>query len=463
MSDTNCNSIAAISTPAGIGGIAIIRISGPSSLSVLERLFLSKAFQKEKKDRYLYYGKIINRTGDILDEALAVYLKAPRTYTREDMVEIHCHGGFACVKAVLEAVLEQEVRPAEPGEFTKRAFLNGRLDLVQAESVMDLINSASDMSREAALTQLSGKLSLRIQSMRNELLTLMAHIEASIDYPEHEMETWNREIILSKGNELRHQMEDLLKTWDRGRMVKEGIETVILGRPNVGKSSLLNLFSGSQRAIVTDIPGTTRDLLQEYINLDGITLKLVDTAGIRSTEDTIEKMGVERSRQAAATADLLLIMLDASEPLRPEDREILTLAKDRKAIIILNKADLPTALSHDDVQEEIPTRPQVNILSLSVLKEQGMEGLYSLIKDMFFQGDIRLNDQLCIQNIRQKQALSEAAESINMALDTIEAGLPEDLAAIDLRQCYEALGRITGEALEDDLIDKIFSEFCLGK
>lgn len=451
------DTIAAISTPVGNGGISIVRISGSEAIETANKLFIPRKGKPlaERKSHTISYGNLVYK-GEVCDEVLVSLMRAPNTYTREDVVEINCHGGIRAVTAVLEAVLKSGARLAEPGEFTKRAFLNGRLDLTQAEAVIDIINAKTDKSREAALKRLDGRLCRKIKALREDILTMIAHIEAAIDYPEHDDETMTYSMIADGVHRVSGTVQSLIDGADIGRIYNEGIKTVILGRPNVGKSSLLNAVIDEERAIVTDIPGTTRDVLEELINIGGIPLKLIDTAGIRDTDNAIEKIGVEKSRKLAEEADLVLLMLDGSREMTDEDRELISLSEDKKRIVLINKTDLEQKIDADEISILDP-------IFVSVKTDMGIERLYDRIKEMFLKGDIAENDEALISNERNKNSLYKAKLHLDNVLETVNNRMPEDFISMDLTQAYEALGEITGESLEEDIIDKIFSEFCLGK
>lgn len=456
LSDT----IAAIATPVGSGGIGIVRISGEKAIDIASGLFVpnrGKAL-KDRKSHTISYGKIVYN-GRECDEVLVSIMRAPNTYTCEDVAEINCHGGIRAMTAVLDAVLKSGARQAEAGEFTKRAFLNGRIDLTQAEAVIDIINASTDSGREEALKRLDGRLCVKIRAMREKILVMLANIEAAINYPEHDDETMTYDSIAKGCRELKAEIEELISGADIGRIYNEGIKTVILGRPNVGKSSLLNAVIDEERAIVTDIPGTTRDVLEELINIGGIPLKLVDTAGIRDTDNVIEKIGVEKSRRFAREADLVLLMLDGSREISSEDRELMELSKSKKRIVLVNKSDLKQELDLDKIRNMTDCEPIV----MSVKTEEGIEKLYEKIKEMFFGGNLDTESDVLISRERNKNSLFKADSYLDNVLETVESHMPEDFVSMDLTEAYEALGEITGEALEEDIIDKIFSEFCLGK
>ena len=454
------DTIAALSTPAGSGGIGIVRISGPDAVEVADRLFVPAKGKPlgERKSHTVSYGKIVYE-GRVCDEVLVSIMRAPNTYTREDIAEINCHGGIRSVTAVLEAVLRSGARLAEPGEFTKRAFLNGRIDLTQAEAVADIISAKTDKSRETALKRLDGSLCVKIRALREKILLMLANIEAAIDYPEHDDETMTYESVANGSRELMSELDRLIAGADTGRIYKEGIKTVILGKPNVGKSSLLNAAVDEERAIVTDIPGTTRDVLEELININGIPLRLTDTAGIRDTDNPIEKIGVEKSRSLADEADLVLLMLDGSRPLDDKDRELINLSENKNRIVIINKSDLVQCI---DISE-ITTLTGSDPIAVSVKQDSGLELIYERIRSMFLGGSIAADDEVLISSERNKNSLYKAKQFLYNVIETVDNRMPEDLISIDLTQAYEALGEITGETLDEDIIDKIFSEFCLGK
>lgn len=459
------DTIAAIATSFGEGGIGIIRISGDNAFNIANKIFV--AFDKNKKDikieeyksHSLTYG-VIKDNDEIIDEVLLAVMKAPKTYTCENVIEINCHGGKSSVKRVLNTVLKNGARIAERGEFTKRAFLNGRIDLSKAEAVIDIINAKTDMGHKLALNKLEGKLKEKIEEYRNNIITMTAHIEASIDYPEHDDETMTYNMIEEKTKELIKKVEKLLKTADTGRIVKEGIKTVILGKPNVGKSSILNILLNEDRAIVSDIAGTTRDVLKEDLNINGVALNIVDTAGIRKTDDKIEKIGVEKSKEYAQEADLILLVLDNSKPLDKEDIEILDFIKNKKTLILINKTDLKGNLNIDNLKEYIQ---KDNIFMLSAKEDLGFDELKNKIETLFFDGEINIDEDILISNERNKNSLYNCIQSLKNVLNTVDLKMPEDFISMDLIEAYRYLGEITGESLEEDVIDKIFSEFCLGK
>lgn len=453
--------IAAISTAMSASGIGIVRISGEDAMNVIARIYRSKNGRKnikEVKTHTIHYGYIYD--GDeTVDEVLVMVMRGPKTYTGEDTVEIDCHGGVYAMKRVLETVLKNGAHVAEPGEFTKRAFLNGRLDLSQAEAVMDVIQAKSEVALKSSVEQLKGAVLRAVKEIRGKLLHHIAYIETALDDPEHfDLEGYPQE-LLEVAEEQKKKVQKLLKSADDGKMIQEGIRTVILGKPNAGKSSLLNFLVGEDRAIVTEIAGTTRDTLEEYISLHGISLRIIDTAGIRETEDVVEKIGVEKARQMAEKADLILYVVDSSQPLDENDKEIMDLLRGRKSIVIYNKTDLASAVDMGRLREKTGSQ----VIPVSVVEETGIEDLEKAIREMFFQGEISFDDEVYITNARHKTALEEAEKSLEMVTESIEAGMPEDFFSIDLMGAYEALGRILGESLGEDLVNEIFSKFCVGK
>ena len=453
--------IAAISTAMSASGIGIVRISGEDAMNVIARIYRSKNGRKnikEVKTHTIHYGYIYD--GDeTVDEVLVMVMRGPKTYTGEDTVEIDCHGGVYAMKRVLETVLKNGAQVAEPGEFTKRAFLNGRLDLSQAEAVMDVIQAKSEVALKSSVQQLKGSVLRAVKEIRGKLLHHIAYIETALDDPEHfDLEGYPQE-LLEVAEEQKKKVQKLLSSADDGKMIQEGIRTVILGKPNAGKSSLLNFLVGEDRAIVTEIAGTTRDTLEEYISLHGISLRIIDTAGIRETEDVVEKIGVEKARQMAEKADLILYVVDSSQPLDENDQEIMELLRGRKSIVIYNKTDLASAVDMGSLKEKTGSQ----VIPVSVVEETGVEELEKAIREMFFQGEISFDDEVYITNARHKAALEEAEKSLEMVTESIEAGMPEDFFSIDLMGAYEALGRILGESLGEDLVSEIFSKFCVGK
>ena len=453
--------IAAISTAMSASGIGIVRMSGPESMDVISRIYRSKNGGKnikEVKSHTIHYGYIFDGE-EVVDEVLVMVMRAPRTYTGEDTVEIDCHGGVYAMKKVLETVLRNGAQIAEPGEFTKRAFLNGRLDLSQAEAVMDVIQAKSAVALKSSLQQLKGSVLRAIKEIRSSILYQIAFIESALDDPEHISLEGYPEKLRKIVDEEYEKVETLLKSADDGRMIQEGIKTVILGKPNAGKSSLLNFLVGEDRAIVTDIAGTTRDTLEEYISLHGISLRIVDTAGIRETEDVVEKIGVGKAKKMAEDADLILYVVDSSLPLDENDREIMELLGGRKSIVIYNKTDLESVVDIKELKEKTGSP----VIPVSVVEETGITELEEIIKKMFFRGEISFDDEVYITNARHKTALEEALESLKMVRESIETGMSEDFFSIDLMSAYESLGKIVGESVGEDLVNEIFSRFCVGK
>jgi tRNA modification GTPase len=455
------DTIVALATPPGEGGIAVIRISGTQSLEIARRMFVSKGKKRPAfiQERYFHYGLIMDKDENIIDEVLLVYMKAPKTYTREDVVEIHCHGGMIPVRKILELALSEGVRLAEPGEFTKRAFLNGRIDLAQAEGVMDLISAKSEQAARASLEQMEGTLSKKIRSIRDDMLDLLAHIEVTVDYPEEDIEIVFMDEIKERLKAARAECRRLLASSDQGKLIREGIRTVIIGKPNVGKSSLLNALVRENRAIVTDVPGTTRDVIEEYINIKGVLVRILDTAGIRETMDLVEKIGVERSRELTQNADLILLLLDASQPLEKEDTDILEWLHGRKVLILLNKTDRPAAIQEEDVQKITGS----TVIKTSMVDGTGLDRVEDTIYNLVYSGEIGPKNSVLITNNRHKEALIRAERYLGEALQAMDASVPLDMVTIDIRNVWESLGEITGESLTENLIDKIFMEFCLGK
>lgn len=453
--------IAAISTAMSASGIGIVRISGDEAMDVISRIYRSKNGKKnirEVQSHTIHYGFIYDGE-DVVDEVLVMIMRGPHTYTGEDTVEIDCHGGVYAMKKVLETVLKNGAVIAEPGEFTKRAFLNGRLDLSQAEAVMDVIQARNSMALKSSVEQLKGSVQRTVKEIRSRLLYQIAYIESALDDPEHyDLEGYPQELAKIVDKEA-GEITDLLKTADDGRMIQEGIKTVILGKPNAGKSSLLNFLVGEDRAIVTEIEGTTRDILEEYISLNGITLRVIDTAGIRETEDIVEKIGVGKAKQMAEDADLILYVVDSSRPLDDNDEDIIELLSGRKSIVIYNKTDLEPVVNMAKLQE----RTGNPVIPVSIVEEKGIRRLEEEIKNMFFKGELSFNDEVYITNARHKAALEEARESLKLVKNSIDMGMAEDFFSIDLMNAYESLGRIVGESVGEDLVNEIFSKFCTGK
>ena len=455
------DTIAAIATGMTNAGIGIVRISGDDAFLVIDRIYRAKSSDKKlskAESHTVHYGYIYDGD-DIVDEVMVLILKAPNTYTRENTVEIDCHGGYFVTMKVLETVLKNGARAAEPGEFTKRAFLNGRIDLSQAEAVIDIINSSNDFALKASVKQLNGKVSEKIKELRGDIIYNIAFIESALDDPEHiSLDNYNEKLLPIIEN-IETELDTLLKNADNGKVLTEGIKTVIVGKPNAGKSSLLNLLLGEEKAIVTDIAGTTRDILEERIHLDGLDLILVDTAGIRETDDIVEKIGVERAKTHLNDADLIIYVADASKELNQDDEEIIDLIKDKKAIVLLNKTDLKNVLS----QEKLENKTDKRVIPISAKENTGIDDFTDLIKNMFLSGEINYNDEVFITNLRHKEAIIEAYNSIKMVHQSIEDEMPEDFFTIDLMNAYEQLGNIIGEAVNDDLVNEIFSKFCMGK
>lgn len=458
------DTIAAISTPLGEGAIAIVRLSGPDAVSIADRVFHSPNGKKlaDVPTHTIHYGQLHDpQTGNVVEEVMVSVMRAPKTFTREDVVEINCHGGLVSVNRVLQLVLNSGARMAEPGEFTKRAFLNGRIDLSQAEAVMDLIRAKTDKAMNVALNQMEGRLSKLIRKLRQEILEVLAHVEVNIDYPEYDdVEEMTHELLLKKSLYVKQEIEKLLRTSQQGKILREGLSTVIIGRPNVGKSSLLNALVHENKAIVTNIPGTTRDVIEEYVNVRGVPLRLVDTAGIRETEDIVERIGVERSRQVLKEADLILLVLNYSEELTPEDEKLFEAAKGMDVIVIVNKTDLPQKIDMERVQKLANNH---KIVTTSLLEEQGIDELEEAIASLFFEGSIESQDATYVSNSRHIALLNQALNAINDAIAGVEASMPVDMVQIDLTRTWELLGEIIGDSVHESLINQLFSQFCLGK
>ncbi|MEI3267324.1 MAG: tRNA uridine-5-carboxymethylaminomethyl(34) synthesis GTPase MnmE [Frisingicoccus sp.] len=455
------DTIAAVSTGMTPSGIGKVRLSGTSAIEIVDKLYRSPKGKKSLKkvsSHTINYGYIYD--GDqMIDEVLVLVMKAPNSYTTEDVVEIDCHGGVVVMRKILEAVIKYGARPAEPGEFTKRAFLNGRIDLSQAEAVIDIIHSKNEYALNSSVQQLHGNLLNQIKEVRKSVIGSIAFIEAALDDPEHIHADDYGTTLKKQINENLSILEKLLQSCDDGRLLKKGIKTVILGKPNAGKSSLLNYLSGEERAIVTDIAGTTRDTLEEIIQVGGIMLNVIDTAGIRDTSDTVEKIGVEKAKKYASEADLIIYIADGSTSMDENDLEILELIQNKKTIILLNKIDLNLKTT----KSEIEKKTKHPVIEVSVKEQRGLEVFSELIKKMFFEGKLTFNDQIYITNVRHKAAIQEAVDSLKMVLQSIEDDMPEDFFSIDLMNAYEALGRIMGESVGEDLINTIFSDFCMGK
>ena len=454
------DTIAAIATAMSSAGIGIVRISGSEAIEIIQKIFRGKKEKNfaEEKTYTIHYGYIADGE-EIIDEVLVMLMKAPHSYTGEDTVEIDCHGGIYVVKKIMETVIKYGARPAEPGEFTKRAFLNGKMDLSQAEAVIDIIDSKNEYALKSSVSQLKGSVQKKIGEIREEILYHTAFIETALDDPEHISVDGYGETLKKVVDNLLEEIRRLLISADNGRIIKEGIKTVIVGKPNAGKSSLLNVLVGEERAIVTDIEGTTRDVLEENIQLQGVSLNIMDTAGIRETKDVVEKIGVDKAKNHANEADLIIYVADASRPLDDNDEEIIEMIRDKQAIVLLNKSDLDMVVTKEELQEKL-NKPMIVI---SAKEEQGIKELEETLKEMFFHGDISFNDEVYITNIRHKTALQDAAESLEKVLISIENGMPEDFYSIDLLDAYESLGSITGETIGEDLVNEIFSKFCMGK
>ncbi|AUS12230.1 tRNA uridine-5-carboxymethylaminomethyl(34) synthesis GTPase MnmE [Bacillus stercoris] len=458
------DTIAAISTPMGEGAIAIVRLSGPEAIQIADKIYKGPKGKTlgSVESHTIHYGHIVDRPSDrVVEEVMVSVLKAPRTFTREDVIEINCHGGIVTVNQVLQLALREGARLAEPGEFTKRAFLNGRIDLSQAEAVMDLIRAKTDRAMNVAMNQMEGRLSALVRRLRSEILETLAHVEVNIDYPEYDdVEEMTHQILVEKATAVKKEIEALLRTSEQGKILREGLSTVIIGRPNVGKSSLLNSLVHEAKAIVTDIPGTTRDVIEEYVNVRGVPLRLVDTAGIRETEDIVERIGVERSRQVLKEADLILLVLNNSEELSEEDVKLFEAVEGMDVIVILNKTDLEAKIDTERVRELANGRP---VVTTSLLKEEGINDLEEAIQSLFYTGAIESGDLTYVSNTRHISILQQAKRAIEDALSGIEQDVPIDMVQIDLTRCWELLGEIIGDSVHESLIDQLFSQFCLGK
>lgn len=458
---TEFDTIAAISTPPGEGAISIVRMSGEEAVSIAQKVFSGKDLT-QAKSHTINYGHIVDpKTHEEIDEVMVSLMLAPKTFTREDVVEINCHGGIVATNRILQLLLVNGARLAEPGEFTKRAFLHGRIDLTQAESVMDLIRAKTDRSMKIALNQLDGNLSHLIDSLRKDILDVLAQVEVNIDYPEYDdVEEMTTKLLKEKAIEIKQRIEQLLKTASQGKIMHEGLATALVGRPNVGKSSLLNHLLHEDKAIVTDVAGTTRDVIEEYVNVSGVPLKLIDTAGIRETDDKVEKIGVERSKKAIEQSDLVLLVLNAAESLTKEDLELIRLTNDKKRIIILNKTDLEEKLDRKELAKISENAP---VYATSILKNEGVEALEEAISKLFFNGIENSQSTVMVTNARHIALLKKAQNSLDFVLEGISSGMPVDLVQIDMTEAWNLLGEITGESYEDELLDQLFSQFCLGK
>lgn len=456
------DTIAAISTALGEGGIGIVRISGDKSMNILKKVFKSaKGKDVSKLNSYsMMHGYIIDpKTYEKIDEVIVSYMKKPNTYTREDVVEVNCHGGMIAVRRVLQLILDNGARLAEPGEFTKRAFLNGRIDLSQAEAVMDLIRAKTDESMKIALEQSEGKLSKQVEKINNRILDILAHIEAEVEFSEENIDEVVNEKVIKDCEEVKDQMEDLLKNADKGKILREGLNVIIIGKPNVGKSSLLNALLEEKRAIVTDVPGTTRDTIEEYINIDGIPVKLIDTAGIREARNEVEKIGVERTKECIDKADLILFMIDGNGEIDDEDMKIIEMVKNRNVIVIINKQDLPMNVDIEFIKKTFYNK---SVLYVSVKTNEGISSIKEEIANFVYKGKVSVKD-VYVTNVRHKKALNDAIESIENGITTIKNGYPIDMASIEIRDSYLKLGEITGKTVSEDIIDRIFTNFCIGK
>ncbi|ALC87145.1 MULTISPECIES: tRNA uridine-5-carboxymethylaminomethyl(34) synthesis GTPase MnmE [Bacillaceae] len=458
------DTIAAISTPLGEGAIAIVRLSGPHAIQIANKVFYSPNGKDllVQASHTIHYGHLVDpKTEEVVEEVMLSLMKGPKTFTREDVVEINCHGGLVSVNRVLQLVLINGARLAEPGEFTKRAFLNGRIDLSQAEAVMDLIRAKTDKAMNVALGQMDGRLSRLIKSLRQALLETLAQVEVNIDYPEYDdVEEMTLPLMIEKCTWVRDEIDKLLVTSSQGKILREGLSTAIIGRPNVGKSSLLNSLIQENKAIVTDIAGTTRDIIEEYVNVRGVPLKLVDTAGIRETEDIVERIGVEKSRQVLNEADLILLVLNNAEQLTEEDRKLFEAVQGMDFIVIINKTDLPTSIDSNEVQRLAGDK---RVVTTSLLQEEGVDELEEAIASLFFEGTIEASDLTYVSNARHISLLHLAKATVTDAIDAAHADVPVDIIQIDVTRTWEILGEITGDTVEESLIDQLFSQFCLGK
>lgn len=460
------DTIAAIATGMSNSGIGIVRISGPEAVETAEKVYRSKNGNKrlaEQKTHTVHYGYIYD-DGEMIDEVMVLIMRGPNSFTAEDTVEIDCHGGMLVMKKILEAVLKNGARAAEPGEFTKRAFLNGRIDLTKAEAVMDLIQSENEYALKSSVNQLKGKVYDKIKELREKIIYEIAFIESALDDPEHISTEGYPDKLKVIVDDLLQELSEMIRTFDNGRIIKEGIQVVILGKPNAGKSSLLNKLLGEEKAIVTDVAGTTRDVLEQFINLDGIGIHIVDTAGIRDTEDIVEKIGVDRARDKARDADLIIYVVDSSQNLSEDDFKIMDLMSDKKSIILLNKSDLNTVISMEYMEEVCKDfKEDYVILNTSMTEESGLKELEETMKEMFIHGKIDINEEVTITNLRHKEALTESKDSLMLVKKSLLDEMPEDFYSIDLMNAYAALGRIIGEEVGENLVNEIFSKFCMGK
>nr|WP_123985954.1 tRNA uridine-5-carboxymethylaminomethyl(34) synthesis GTPase MnmE [Staphylococcus aureus] len=456
------DTITSISTPMGEGAIGIVRLSGPQAVEIADKLYKGKHLLNDVPSHTINYGHIIDpESKEVVEEVMVSVLRAPKTFTREDVIEINCHGGILTINRVLELTMTYGARMAEPGEFTKRAFLNGRIDLSQAEAVMDFIRSKTDRASKVAMNQIEGRLSDLIKKQRQSILEILAQVEVNIDYPEYDdVEDATTEFLLEQSKEIKQEINRLLDTGAQGKIMREGLSTVIVGKPNVGKSSMLNNLIQDNKAIVTEVAGTTRDVLEEYVNVRGVPLRLVDTAGIRETEDIVEKIGVERSRKALSQADLILFVLNNNEALTQEDYTLYEVVKNEDVIVIVNKMDLEQNIDINEVKDMIGDTP---LIQTSMLKQEGIDELEIQIRDLFFGGEVQNQDMTYVSNSRHISLLKQARQTIQDAIDAAESGVPMDMVQIDLTRTWEILGEIIGETASDELIDQLFSQFCLGK
>lgn len=457
------DTIAAISTPPGWGGIGIVRISGKDAFSVIARIFKPvKPYSMEDiKTQTVKYGNIVDpQNSETIDEVLVSYFKEPHTYTRENIAEINCHGGALIVKRILELVINSGARIAEPGEFTKRAFLNGRIDLSQAEAVIDVINSKTNAARKASMNQLEGRLSQKIKKIRNILIESIADIEAAIDYPEYDIEEVSRNKLLERMKICLEDVGKLVRTFFEGKIIREGMDVAIIGKPNVGKSSLLNALTQKEKAIITEVPGTTRDIIEEYIEIGGVAVRILDTAGLRETKDIVEKIGIDRTKSAIEKADLILLVLDGSEPTNSNDMKIFETVRDKKVIILINKSDLDIKLNIKEINKYFNER---RIIEVSAKEELGLEKIEETIKDMFLKKEFEIDNQLVVTNLRHKQVIEEVKKEIEEIIDSINGDIPIDIISVSIVEAANKFGEITGETVGEDVLHTIFSKFCIGK
>jgi len=453
------STIAAISTAMGNSGIGIIRMSGDESFDIIKKIFKTKSKKVDIKPNTINYGYIVS--GDeIIDEVLVSFFRSPKSFTTENMVEINSHGGIIIMNKILDLCLKNGAELAEPGEFTKRAFLNGRIDLSQAEAIVDIINAKSEKEAKASMKQLNGYLSNKLHKIKDKIMEVLVDIEASIDYPEYDIEEVTENRVAISMEEIKKELDSLRKTFDNGKLIKDGIKVAIIGKPNAGKSSLLNAILKEERAIVTEIEGTTRDTIEEFIQIDGIPIKIIDTAGIRETENIVEQIGITKSKEAANEADLIIAIIDSSKELSKEDIEILEFIKDKKAIILLNKMDLESKVSHEDILKIISNK---EILDISALNKEGIEKLFEIISNMYKFNEIEIDDSVTITNNRHKIAIEKMIKSVEKAEEAISNAMPIDVVTIHITDILEEMGKITGESVSEDIINEIFKKFCLGK